>query len=280
MLRSSLALAAVLTLAIALPARAGTLKCPADSVKVGNACIDLYETSVWQISPSNTSLIKQVQKGKATLATLTAGGAVQLGCTYAPFSQTAYPANFPSDGNWTPVLGSVPPSPGVYAVSIPGVLPSSCITWFQANQACRLSGKRLLRNGDWQAAAQGTPDPGTDNGTTDCNISAAGNPVNTGSRSNCKSSWGVFDMVGNVSEWVEDWADQRANCTDWTTSAGIAGNDQTCFAGPGGAGSLSLPAPLVRGGAWGSGSSAGVFSVTVYFDPSSSNGAFGFRCAR
>ncbi len=124
------------SLALAVPARTGTLKCPADSVKVGNACIDLYETSVWQIAPANTSLVKQVQKGKVTLADLTAGGAVQLGCTGAPYSQTAYPANFPNTGQWTPVLGSVPPSPGVYAVSVPGVLPSSCTTWFQAAQAC------------------------------------------------------------------------------------------------------------------------------------------------
>jgi hypothetical protein len=29
-------------------------------------------------------------------------------------------------------------------VSIPGVLPTTCTTWFQAEQACRLSGKRLL----------------------------------------------------------------------------------------------------------------------------------------
>src|SRR5262249_43834089 len=54
-----------------------------------------------------------------------------------------------------------PPSPGVYALSIPGVKPTACITWFQANQACLLSGKRLLTNREWQGAATGTPDPGT-----------------------------------------------------------------------------------------------------------------------
>ena len=176
------------------PALAGTLKCPPDSVKVGNACIDLYEASVWQIALSNTALVQKVQAGTATLADLTGGGATQL----SPSSscRPVYPANFPNDGNWTPVLGSSPPSPGVYAVSISGVHPSACVTWFQANQACLLSGKRLLTNHEWQGAAAGTPDPGTDNGTSDCNISAAGDAVNTGSRSNCKSSWGVFDMVG------------------------------------------------------------------------------------
>src|SRR5262249_48158314 len=155
--------------------------------------------------------------------------------------------NFPNTGNWTPVPGSNPPSPGVNAVSIPGVQPSGCITWFQANQACRLSGKRLARNDEWQAAAQGAPDPGTDNGTTDCNVHTFA-PSNTGSRSNCTSAWGVFDMVGNANEWVADWGDRApTTCTDWTTSAGIPGNDFSCFGGAGGPGGPSLPGALFRG---------------------------------
>src|SRR5438034_2961807 len=84
------------------------LRCAADSVKVGNVCVDKYEASVWSIAPSNTGLIRKVQKGMATLDDLMGSGAVQLGCTGAPFSLTAYPANFPADGNWTPVLGSDP----------------------------------------------------------------------------------------------------------------------------------------------------------------------------
>lgn len=164
-------------LSLALPALAGTLKCPPDSVKVGNVCIDLYEESVWRIAPSNKPLIKKVLAGKATLADLTGGGATKLAPAGTCGGPTDYGINFPDTGNWTPVLGSSPPSPGVYAVSVPDVLPSACITWFQANQACALSGKRLIGNGEWQRAAAGTPDPGTDNGTTDCNISTAGKPV-------------------------------------------------------------------------------------------------------
>ena len=267
------------------PALAGTLKCPPDSVKVGNACIDLYEASVWQIALSNTALVQKVQAGTATLADLTGGGATQL----SPSSSCSpvYPANFPNDGNWTPVLGSSPPSPGVYAVSISGVHPSACVTWFQANQACLLSGKRLLTNHEWQGAAAGTPDPGTDNGTSDCNISAAGDAVNTGSRSNCKSSWGAFDMVGNVTEWVADWADRSVNCTDWTSQTGIAGGDFSCFGGPGTTGNAgetgnfnSIPGALIRGGSFRYGANAGVFAVRADGIPSDSSLLLGFRCAR
>jgi formylglycine-generating enzyme required for sulfatase activity len=268
-------------LAAAMPAWAGTLKCPPDSVAVGTVCIDTYEASLWQIPPSNTTLVTMVQQGKATLAALTAGGATQLDpagtCTGAD-----YPSNFPKSGNWAPVLGSNPPSPGVYAVSIPGVLPTACITWFQANQACLLSGKRLPTNAEWQGAAAGTPDPVADNGTSDCNIQTAGNAVNTGSRSSCKSSWGVFDMVGNVAEWVADWADLNldSNCTDWTTSgAGLPGFDISCFGGP--YAGVPLPAALIRGGDFFLGiRDAGVFSVTANNIPSSSPTDVGFRCAR
>jgi formylglycine-generating enzyme required for sulfatase activity len=261
----------------ATPALAGTLKCPHDSVKVGNVCIDLYEASVWQIPPSNTSLVKQVQTGKATLASLTAGGATQL--SPAASCSPAYPANFPASGQWTPVLGSSPPSPGVYALSIPGVHPSACITWFQAAQACRLSGKRLLTNLEWQDAAAGTPDPGTDDGTSDCNIITAFDAVSTGSRSNCKSNWGVFDMVGNVDEWVADWADVTSSgCTNSTNAFGFTGTDDAvCF---GGDGSTEIPSALLRGGDWFSGSGAGVFAVGTVIRPSDSAVGVGFRCAR
>ena len=38
-------------------AAAATPKCPLDSVKVGTACIDTYEASIWSIPPSNTLLV-------------------------------------------------------------------------------------------------------------------------------------------------------------------------------------------------------------------------------
>src|SRR5262245_43896060 len=247
-------LALVFSVTVA-PAFAGTLKCAADSVKVGNVCVDKYEASVWQIAPSNTGLVNLVLKGKATLADLTGGGATQLApadTCVSPGDYSAHGANFPDTGNWTPVLGSSPPSPGVYAVSIPGVPPSACITWFQANQACLLSGKRLLTNREWQGAAAGTPDPGTDDLRTDSAGKSPG-PVNAGSRGSCKSAWGAFDMVGNVAEWVADWADNNgpSPCTDWTTSAGLPGKDSSCFGGPGGSGASALPAALLRGGDFG-----------------------------
>jgi hypothetical protein len=238
--------------------------CPPDAVQVGPTCVDKYEASVWQVPPANTGLIDKIKQGTATLADLTAGGATQV----SPSSSCtpSFPGTFPVTGNWTDPL---------YAVSIPGVHPTACVSWFQAEQACRLSGKRLLTNQEWQAAAAGTPDPGTDNGTTDCDVASVG-PVNTGSRSACVSRWGAFDMVGNVSEWVADWGSLAAACTNW--SAGF-GSDFSCIGGDA-ANVATLPSALDRGGNWGVGTGAGVFAVEASGFPTAAFNDLGFRCAR
>jgi formylglycine-generating enzyme required for sulfatase activity len=273
---------ATFVLVIALPgvAPAVRAKCPKDSVQVGTTCVDKYEASVWQISISNMKLIDRVKAGQATLADLQAGGATQLGCNFAPFDHGDYPASFPVNGQWTPVVGSSPPTPGVYAASIPGVLPSACVTWFQAAQACALSGKRLPSNREWQDAVAGTPDPGTaDDGSSTCATSSA-KPANTGSRSGCVSNWGAFDMVGNVWEWVSDWDDlaPTALCqTTWPSQA--YGGDISCFGGN----AVGRSGALIRGGAWDSGALAGPFAVYGGVTPSywdSSDYFIGFRCAR
>jgi formylglycine-generating enzyme required for sulfatase activity len=89
-------------------------------------------------------------------------------------------------------------------------------------------------------------------------------------------------MVGNVAEWVADWADNNgpSPCTDWTISVGLPGHDLSCFGGPGGSGPDALPAALIRGGPFDNASTGGVFAVTAFNDPSSSGIDIGFRCAR
>jgi hypothetical protein len=255
--------------------------CPPDAVLVGTTCVDKYEATVWQIPATSTALITKVTNGTVTLADLTGGGAAQV--SPSPSCTPAFPSvTFPADGNWTAPL---------YAVSIPGVPPTACVTWFQANEACLLAGKRLLTNREWQGAASGTLDPGSTPGPNDCNTNSAG-AVNTGSRANCKSSWGAFDMVGNVWEWVADWSDLavNSNCSDWKSTVGIsADGDMSCFGGPGGpggSGDLSnVPAALIRGGYYlqsigGGGTLAGVFAVSAGLYPSRATAGVGFRCAR
>ena len=86
----------------------------------------------------------------------------------------------------------------IYAVSLKGVTPAAFITWFQAQEACANAHKRLPTSAEWQVAANGTPDAGPDNGTTDCNTDSTHAVSSTGSRSRCVSARGAFDMVGNL----------------------------------------------------------------------------------
>jgi formylglycine-generating enzyme required for sulfatase activity len=239
---------------LALSPVTSAARCALDAVEVGASCVDAHEASVWQVAAADAVLVRKIKRGLARLADLTAAGAVPLGCLAG---QSPYPGTFPPTGNWT--------SP-VYAVSVPGARPSTCLTWFQAEQACALSGKRLIANRDWQVAAAGTPDGAP------C-VVAGGGPGLTGTVG-CVSRWGAFDLVGNAAEWVADWGDQATGCTQWSA---LFGNDAACV---GGDGTLHLPGPLVRGGSHADGTGAGVFAVTGAHDPTYQDASLGFRCER
>jgi formylglycine-generating enzyme required for sulfatase activity len=225
-------------------------------VRVGPLCVDRYEASIWSQADGS-------------------GTAYGVGP-----GQVAYPATFPPNGNAAAPL---------YAVSRAGVLPSTRVTWFQAQQACAASGKRLLTNAEWQTAAAGTPDGGHDAASAPCNIFGRG-LVPTGSLPGCASRHGVHDLVGNAWEWVADWVHGNASPwapvhahhtadygEDWVymlNRATMQGGQQNQF-----------PTALVRGGGWNQGKAAGIFAIYGDAAPSvpiigPTDGDMGFRCAR
>jgi formylglycine-generating enzyme required for sulfatase activity len=249
----------------AAPPKDPPSKCAPDAVLAGSVCVDKYEASVWRIPDPfgiNEKLVKDVRKGKAEYADLIAGGATQLGTAsddYAPCDDQGQ--NCADD---------------IYAVSLPAVTPARYATWFQVQEACTNSGKRLPSNAEWQGATNGTPDPGGDNGTTDCNTTTAAAVVATGSRSACVSLRGAYDMVGNVYEWMADWVTKSdSSCPGW----GAFSNDHQCFAG---ADTVSTGGPgvLVRGGGENAGVTAGSLAVVGYAQPNFAYPNIGFRCAR
>jgi formylglycine-generating enzyme required for sulfatase activity len=241
-------------------------RCPVDAVVSGTACMDKYEASVWRVPNPlgvNRSLVRKIQQGQATTALLMAGGATQLGIgnrdDYAPCADSGQ--NCADD---------------IYAVSVPAVAPSANLTWFQAQAACENARKRLPSNAEWQAAVVGTPDPGEDDGTTDCNTASAFAEVATGSRTACVSARGAFDMVGNLYEWVADWVPRSTTCGSWSPGVSPTDDDQ-CLAG---ASTTGEPAALVRGGNFFSGAPAGPLAVLGTAPLSGPNIGIGFRCAR
>ncbi len=133
-------------------------------------------------------------------------------------------------------------------------------TWYDAAAACKGEGKRLCTDSEWTLACEGqerSPYPyGTKRDSNACNIDkphpdvnekALANPATrdaevarlwqgeaSGSRAQCVSSYGVFDMTGNVDEWVVNetgqgfrsglkggyWGPVRDRCRPMTTAHG------------------------------------------------------------
>ncbi len=258
-----------------------TTKCPIDSVKVGSLCMDKYEASVWEIpachgSTSNKTLITKVQRGIVKRADLLLGTAVQRGVTGDDYVCGNNGQDCAAHLNFTTCTGSA-----IFAVSLSATLldttpitPSADITWFQAQQACSNAGKRLPSNAEWQQAVAGSPDPGGDNGTTDCNTGNTYAVSATGSRSSCVSTYGAFDMVGNLHEWVADWVPTSMACPEW----GAFSDDYMCLSGA--STTATGPGALLRGGSMDTTSHAGPLAVTGYPSPFFAQYNAGFRCAR
>ena len=177
-----------------------TDRCPADMALINNrVCVDRWEGSIVEIVP---------------------GGAERLWSPYVPI-----------DGH----EGSV------RAVSRPGVIPQGYVSGKQSEGVCRASGKRLCASGEWQNACRGpdhtqfpygearragvcnddirpihpVPEAGVLLGITGGHLWSEGmnqaiinqlpdTLLPTGERAECTNGYGVFDMVGNLHEWVDE----------------------------------------------------------------------------
>src|SRR5262249_40350842 len=153
-MRRTVMLATLLVLAATSVTRAGgpptgpLTRCPRDSVAPGSGGMDKSEASVWRVpnpATQNRNLVRKIQSGAATLGELLASGATPLGRVtddYAPCADSGQ--NCAND---------------IYAVSVLGVTPSAWITWFQAQQACTNSGKRLPSSAEGQGGPVRRPGP-------------------------------------------------------------------------------------------------------------------------
>ncbi len=140
-----------------------------------------------------------------------------------------------TEKSWSPYYP--PPSDKTYrAVSLRGAIPQGYISGAQAERACKASGKRLCTNDEWLRACRGPTSLTYPYGNTRrpgvCNDARASHPAaqcfgttaswiysrldypginqqaetveRTGSLPECVTAEGLFDMMGNLHEWISD----------------------------------------------------------------------------
>jgi formylglycine-generating enzyme required for sulfatase activity len=174
-------------------------------------------------------------------------------------------------------------------------LPQTRITWFQAARACSNAGKRLCTRQEWIIGVTGTPDPGASGANEGCNVGANGALV-TGNQTQCRSAAGIFDGIGNVGEWVDEWyvagAPAQSDPSIWEAqlllqpwgALSTDGKDGTwnlngrAFSETTGNATSGLPAAAVRGGDFRSGESGGLHALDLRYAPHTASLAIGFRC--